>query len=110
MPILGCQVQWSGVVGVCGILGLPLQQGNTQMAVEQQLGHLHETAVSNGVQVPPTCTLPVRVSSLGQPTIPHPATPFHPQPQAWLELDSAWHGHTIVRGCKRSQQPEIVFP
>lgn len=41
VPVLGCQVQRGGVVGVGGILGLSLQEGDAQMAVQQQLGHLH---------------------------------------------------------------------
>lgn len=41
VPVLGCQVQRGGVVGVSRVLGLSLQEGDAQMAVEQQLGHLH---------------------------------------------------------------------
>lgn len=43
MPILGCQVQRSCVVGVSCVFGLSLKQRNTQVAVQKQLGHLRQT-------------------------------------------------------------------
>lgn len=106
-------MQRGGVVGVGRVLGLSLQQGDAQVAVQQQLGHLHRARGEQRCRCP-RHNIPARDSSLLLPgtalcSLSHHSRPSH-SPRAWRGPDRAWQGPRCCEGLEKVSTARNSLP